>query len=255
MKRSMGWMLTLTTAAALALAAGCGAENDAVLGEEYDANAALVADDAKADGVGGAPTYTYYRARHDYRRCAYPACGGFWVRRVNVSTTRCLDGTYASECYVTAIDYAPLAVSERALEPLKANIDKALLRGYLAPKSINGRTWPVFRTTEGWNASSGTTEPTGIYRRLQDNGLRCITFPCFSIHAARLNQPYHTNVSGTDLRPSGAPEAEQEKAQDAIMSTRGGILAVGTLRSTPNAGPAGTGVNFVATQFYFKVVP
>src|SRR6185312_9889456 len=65
---------------------------------------ASLADDAKADRTGGGTSY--YLVRPDLRRCAAPACGGYFVQRVNFPTTTCADGSSAAECYVAASDYS-----------------------------------------------------------------------------------------------------------------------------------------------------
>jgi hypothetical protein len=243
---------------AMAVVPACGSadldmDEEAVTGETYDPTAG----ENKADGVGGAPTYTYYQVRPDYRRCMYPACGGRWVKRVNRSTTLCAGGTYASECYVATMDYGRLGLSERTLDGFKSQVEsgRGLLRGYVTTTIINGNRWGKFVATEGWSMSSGATAPAGTFRRLQDNGIRCITYPCFSVHAARLNQSYHTNVSGVSLARSQAPADEQAKAEEALGTQPRGILGVGYLKSIPSAGPAGAGLVFDATQFYFYVGP
>lgn len=236
----------LFSAMALALSvSACGG-----LAEELEpgdvAGVAQQGGDEKADGLNGAPTYTYYSARRDYRRCAWPMCGGWWVRRVNLTTTRCANGTYAAECYVERLDLGRLGTAGTRFDATTG-----LMRGSIVSNVINGTNWGKFSATEGWSASSGAKPIAGTFRRLQDNGIRCITYPCFTTHAARLNQVYHSNVSGVDLSTTGATEREINAALNAIGTPRGaGILAVGTIRSVPNAGPAGRGLTFGATQFY-----
>lgn len=61
-----------------------------------------------------APTTSFVVTRRDARECVGPSCGGFYVRAVNQLTTRCFDGTSASECYVGAIDDAALNLSGKA---------------------------------------------------------------------------------------------------------------------------------------------
>ena len=48
---------------------------------------------------------TFYSVRRDRRRCASPMCGGYFVKRVNLSSTRCGDGRWKSECYVAEINW------------------------------------------------------------------------------------------------------------------------------------------------------
>ncbi len=50
-------------------------------------------------------TSTFYSLRRDLRRCVSPLCGGYFVKRVNMSSTRCANGRFMSECYVAGIDW------------------------------------------------------------------------------------------------------------------------------------------------------
>src|SRR5258705_1414233 len=78
-----------------------------------------------------APPSTYYTVRRDMRRCASPLCGGYFIRRVNQSVTRCVNKRYMPECYVASIDWNG--------QP-EVEIDKALLRGSLVSRgNRNGK--------------------------------------------------------------------------------------------------------------------
>ena len=241
-----GWGM-IAAMALVGAASGCGG-----VGEELEpsdvASEQLAGGEDKADGLYGAATYTYYSVRHDNRRCAWPMCGGWWVRRVNLSTTKCANGSYQAECYVERLDLARLGTVATSFDATTG-----LLRGNIVSNVINGQEWGKFVGTEGWRASSGIKPIAGTFRRLQDNGIRCITFPCNTTHAARLNQAYHSNISGVDLSSTGASRREIDAAMALVSAPGGaGILAVGTLRTVPNAGPAGAGLTFGATQFYTR---
>src|SRR5688500_1902707 len=47
----------------------------------------------------------YFLVRQDRRRCMSPLCGGYFVKRVNQSRTRCANGRWMPECYVAEIDW------------------------------------------------------------------------------------------------------------------------------------------------------
>jgi len=53
----------------------------------------------------GTDNSNFYSVRPDYRRCVSPLCGGYFVKRVNQSRTRCVNGRLMSECYVAEIDW------------------------------------------------------------------------------------------------------------------------------------------------------
>ena len=57
------------------------------------------------------PQWGYYTVRRDFRRCASPICGGYFIKQVNLKATPCLNGVFRSECYVSAIDWSSLKVS------------------------------------------------------------------------------------------------------------------------------------------------
>ena len=179
---------------------GCGGD---VGGEAGADDAALnavedgpgLADEAKSDALS--TTSTYYQVRRDLRRCVSPLCGGYWVRRTNFSTTRCLDGGYRSECYVAGVNLSPLGLEPDAESRLASDVDAgtAVLRGTLvAGPTFNGSRLADFRASEGWKALSSAA-PTGTFYKVTDSGIRCITTPCPSLHAAKLNSTVSTNLT------------------------------------------------------------
>ena len=71
-------MFAFLVAGFASLFVGCGNDDSS-----FDDTQA--ATDGKADGIDTASTY--YSARPDTRRCVAPLCGGWWVKRVNRSST------------------------------------------------------------------------------------------------------------------------------------------------------------------------
>ena len=67
--------------------------------------------DGKADATPGG-TYTYFSIRSDARLCPSPTCGGFFVARINRTTTECHDGSVAEACYTPELDWAEAGLSE-----------------------------------------------------------------------------------------------------------------------------------------------
>jgi hypothetical protein len=195
---------------------------------------------------------SYYLARADPRLCPSPRCGGLWVRLVNRSRTACGDGSVQRECYVAVVHLSSLRLGERKTIRLAQLVTagRALVRGKLVPEGIEDFTLDGLAVSEIWPASSSARKPTGTFRKLTDNGVRCVTAPCFSIHAATLNRPGQSEVSDVDLAGTGAPEAERRSALALIP--KGRLIASGRIVRVPNAGPAGTGRTFVAGQFYVR---
>src|SRR5512140_1037753 len=68
--------------------------------------------DAKADGDGG--VFTYFEISRDLRKCASPSCGGFFLDRLNASTTKCVDGSFQATCYAPELDMSEAGLSAGA---------------------------------------------------------------------------------------------------------------------------------------------
>src|SRR5258708_6151734 len=133
---------------------------------------------------------TFYAVRADLRRCVSPMCGGYFVRRVNLPTTRCANGQYVAQCYVAEIDWN----GQREVDA-----GKALLCGDVIAKTY-GRfgNLGAFRVTESWQAV-GDSQPLGAFYHVRDRGLRCITHPCPTHHEAKLNSTFSLDIAGVDL--------------------------------------------------------
>jgi hypothetical protein len=197
---------------------------------------------------------SYYLGRGDPRLCPSPFCGGVWVRLVNKELAPCGGGGIARrECYVANVDLSRMPISEQARTNLAALVatGRALARGTIVAGRVEG--FPELATllvSEVWPASSSPRTPEGPFRLLRDNRVRCVTTPCFSIHATLLNVGSHANVSRIDLSRTRAPLPEKRCVVPRIGTV--GLIATGRIAPDPNAGPAGTGRVFVATQFYSK---
>jgi len=183
-------------------------------------------------------------------------CGGLFVHLVNRSRTTCGDGLRHPTCYVASVDLGNLGVSDSTQSRLVGLISagRALVRGRLVRGRI--QDFPELDTlvaSEVWKASSSTDPPVGTFRRLRDNGVRCIAAPCFSTDALKLNPALtgmRVKVSQIDLGGTHATAAEQRRALGSIA--RGGLIASGRMVVVPRAGPAGQGIAFVASQFYTR---
>src|SRR5687768_16390172 len=110
----------------------------------------------------------FYTFRRDLRRCASPRCGGYFIKAVNQSRTRCANNRYQAECYVANIEWGGQAQPEN---------DRALLRGILRPGGNRWGRLAVLSVSEVWEAAS-TTQPSVIFFRIRDRGLRYIAAPC-----------------------------------------------------------------------------
>ena len=200
------------------------------------------------------PQWGYYTVRRDFRRCASPICGGYFIKLVNLKATPCLDGVFRSECYVSAIDWSSLKVSPYQLVKIQ-NDDgsRLLLRGNIVPV-----TFPPFgefgnlRVKEAFIATTNAPAK-GTFVALKDNGIRCITTPCFSTNQLVLNKPRISQVSSIDLSQTGAMQEQLDAATSEIFGK--GLIAVGITEVIENVDPTNRGTQFVGTQFYLRVQP
>lgn len=176
----------------------------------------------------------YFRARADDH-------GGIYVTRVNRLLTTCTDGQVLPECPVSELDTTQLQLDQAANADLRAHLDLFLLRGTIAGSPS---TWGVFRATEAWQGHPGTTA-IGTYMRATSTDLVCITYPCLSYLAARLNsdQPPE-RVAGVNLEriASGGRDGYAQ------LHTPEGVLVAAELSSV--TGPAGTANTLDATEYY-----
>ena len=182
-----------------------------------------------------ASTSSFYSFRRDLRRCASPRCGGYFLKLVNQTRTRCADNRFQSECYVASIDWRGEA------EP---DSGRGLLRGTIRRKGQFGE----FRVSEVWQAASAN-QPAAKFFRVRDRGLRCIAAPCPTHSEATLNMTASRNIAGVDLSGAGAPENLIGDASQA-MTSRDGILVSGN--HSPVSGPAGRMQMLKAAQFYLR---
>jgi len=184
-------------------------------------------------------TSAFYTVRRDLRRCASPMCGGFFVKQVNVASTRCLNGKQATECYVARIDWNGQTEVEDA---------KALLRGTITSQRYQRGNFGVLTVTESWQAA-GANQASGDFFRVRDRGVRCVVAPCPTHHEAKLNTTVSKNIAGVDLSGANADESAIGEASSA-MTGQAGVLVAGSHTSV--TGPAGKSQSLKATQFYLR---
>ncbi|MFK7988328.1 MAG: DUF6748 domain-containing protein [Sandaracinaceae bacterium] len=197
-----------------------------------------------------------YVFRFDTRRCAAPACGGWWMRAVNQESTTCFDGTTADECYVAEIDWSAAGYDASAISQAEGAVGGTIVDGRITTEVILGVTIGGFKARAAWIAEWGTP-PTSdgralTYHHLADNGLACLIPPCFNIGLTALNTGTAGTASGLNLSTTGASGPEQMSGQRALAD--GTLRAVGILRTDDEAGPGGAfGETYLAAQFYLPL--
>jgi hypothetical protein len=124
-----------------------------------------------------------------------------------------------------------------------------LVRGDLSQRSYpRFGQMGVLRVTEAWRAAT-ERQPQGTFYRVKDLNIRCITHPCLSYQAEKLNTYVTRKLAGVELGGARATEQSVSEAQRA-MTGADGILVAGNL--APVRGPAGRAETLRATQFYLR---
>jgi hypothetical protein len=209
--------------ASLLFAAACG--TSPVVDDLAGESAADDQVDAKSDSPFAAG-YTYYAITADLRKCASPYCGGYFVSRVNRTSTRCKDGSYHAACYTPTLDWTRTQLDETLQQKLVDAANQtdgtyALVRGYFSagPTSLG-----QFSVDEAWVAE-GASAPDGVFVKVKDNGIRCITAPCPSLGEQALNTTRTANLSDLDFSVSGLSDREVQGVQDDFYTGHGSLLA------------------------------
>ena len=179
--------------------------------------------DGKSDGVF--ENFTFFQIRPDYRKCMYPMCGGHWVSRVNRPTTRCVDGSYQEECYVVGTEWGISGIPVEKVDGLMSSEQPLLVKGGILGEEIEdhgiyGRLWVL----EAWTGLS-ELEGVGLFTRVRDSGIRCITAPCpNTLHEGKLNSLRSTEMDELLLEDEGVHPIHIEDAWNHVFSEDGLIV-------------------------------
>jgi len=210
--------------------------------------------DSNLPDLRGFPQATYYRVTHlDMRLCPSPLCGGVFVERVNKRRSKCADGTVAKECHAAAVDFSALGLSPEEERRLQAGFfaKRVLVRGALELNDLgSGIEIPTLLVTDAWRGITGTQVRPGSYFGVVSTGIVCITFPCPSFAAFKLNGRRIGWLHSLDLASSGATSEQISLGLDELESGPG-LIGFGRLRRIE--GPAGWGKELRTSEFYTKV--
>ncbi len=229
--------------------ASSGSVEDDLAGE-----ADLAEGDDKADAGG---TSTYYQLTADGRECVFPACGGFFLDRLNATTTTCHDGRKFESCYVPELDWSRSGLSEAQQQALLARSGgfdgevEAIVRGRFAPtnSTTSSPAMGRFVITEAWVAQ-GSVAADGVFVKVKDAGLRCAVAPCPSIEEKALNSSRASNISKIDWSAGGYDEDTVSAMMEDVF-TDGGLIIAGERIGYSLSGRSGKGRT--ATQAFRNV--
>jgi eight-cysteine-cluster-containing protein len=179
--------------------------------------------------------YTYFEVWTDLRKCASPSCGGFFLHRLNRSTTVCHTGSAQVSCYVPELDWSQSNLSDTLQSALldAATRDAtsagavALVRGRFASKTYTGfGNLGRFIVTEAWVAENDAVSD-GVFVKAHDNGVRCIQAPCPTVTEKALNTSRQANIHGIDWTAGGFDDDMISKFQTEMTTRPGGVILAG----------------------------
>ena len=200
---------------------------------ETDELLAASADDASLDGKADAAdgAYAYYAIRTDFRKCGSPLCGGFFLSRVNRTTTVCHTGSSAASCYTPVLDWSESGLDQDLQEKLVGQTRKfggkfTLVAGRFAKKNTTTTSPSLgrFIIAEAWLAE-GEHAPEGVFAKVTQNGIRCIAAPCPSLTEKGLNTGNTANIADLDFGPSDLSERQVQGFVDQYIAPQGIIVA------------------------------
>jgi hypothetical protein len=240
----MRTILAFTTLPALAISALAGCSAPAYSTDDPANDSQGTYDDAATTTTSS----TYFEIWSDLRRCASPTCGGWFISRLNRSTTTCVDGRTAASCYTPVLDWSATGLTLEQQAPFLDACNRAaqdsntyaIVRGTFArnnrtPRPELGR----FVIQEAWVAE-GEPITDGTFVRVQDNGMRCFAAPCPSLTEQTLNMTTTANVAALDWSPSGLTDDQVAECTQDLFAPDGLLIAGYRYNYTEN-GTAATG--------------
>jgi hypothetical protein len=211
------------------------------------------------------PTGTTYIVKPDYRKCAFPLCGGWFLTPVNQYSLHLEteDEAYQNAAllpnsiYVSYINYKRLGLTEKKIAELETAIhsEQALLRGTVTNSPISGNIITRTKTLVANGAWVGANKntPVGPYLKISSTGIVCITTPCPYFKAALINSNYSSEFHDLSLEKAMLDREQEAQAWQAI-STDGLVITGTTYESTgfdeTGAAP-GKGIGIAATKVFF----
>jgi len=234
--------LALASLVSLALIPACStAEPDELAGEADP--------DGVTDGKGDSPdgAYTYFAISQDARECVYPACGGYFLDRLNASKTTCHDGSRAAACYTPELDWSQADLPDTAQAALQAAASRghtnggvyAIVRGRFSSHGNIAADMGRFIITEAWVAE-GENVADGVFAKVTQNGVRCIAAPCPSLTERALNASRRADIAEIDFATGEIPDGSvSELVNDTVKP--GGIIISGERYTFSIDGRSGKG--------------
>jgi hypothetical protein len=195
------------------------------------------------EGELGSSSRTYVVARRDFRRCAAPMCGGFWIHDINRATVR--------EVYVPGFDFSRsnLINDEDRADVTNAPEFEVVLFGKLGALKNGYRDFVV---TSAWRGMPGMQfkEGADTFYSVADANVQCVTAPCPTMKATKLHSTSATLFHDISVERAAKPLVDQNWLTARV--TDKGALVAGRF---VNASQFGAGVERIldAAQVFVKL--
>jgi len=176
----------------------------------------------------------FYYTTRDFRKCAFPICGGFFAWEANKDSTTCPRdrNDFHVNCYVAGATPDILVNSNVVLGSISRSTDPSFQR------------FPVLDVTTAWQPTTPERlieDPTSVtFYKLSQTGVVCVTRPCFTMNAIPLNANVpgrsraHQNRITISISDLGGDERLIEAAQQEIASRP--VIVIGTISNEANGG-------------------
>lgn len=198
-----------------------------------------------------------YSVKPDYRKCAFPVCGGWYITPANQYSLALEDSDEAyqhslllpNSIYVATINYKAMGLTPDQIATLEDSLRKGqgLLRGVVKTAATKFSTLVA---QAAWT-SPNANEPVGPYLKVSSSGIVCITTPCPYFTAELINSFSSTNFHELTFEKAGLDEKQESLAWQAV--SEGGLVLTGV--KYESQGMTGTGTGVAATKVYFSYPP
>lgn len=165
--------------------------------------------------------------RRDFRRCAAPLCGGYFIHEVNLDTP---------EAYVSQLVFEGSGLDEETIQSIRQTpVEELVLQGYLGVSEPTFNTRP-FIVRAAYRGLPGRTPASSdafysVHKRVPR--IECFTTPCPNEIAVKLNTEARDNIDAVSV--AAAALAFVDRAWLTSRVERRSALVAGALREASSS--------------------
>jgi len=155
---------------------------------------------------------SYVLARRDTRKCAYPACGGYFVREMNAPA--------GSEIYVRDFEFDDAGLDTDSIKNLKAaSPDEWAFLGVFGVEDDSGTM--SFLVDEAFQGMPGVRPAAGeSFSLVEAANVACIREPCPNLVATELNSDRQLYLHAVDASNSARTLVDQRWISHSVAANR-----------------------------------